>query len=156
MFVQCRLRKLQQAEKLSMPIQGLQWVPRQGFAFPEKKDWKLIKNILSNYRSDFIKTLHTVFIAQKLLKNANEQKNYQCRYKAYSGDHAKALLSLKNKVIIHEYGRYNVASMYVGGRAVSSFENCSTNVLIKVMGVKALSSATFSFKKSYKIGYPPC
>ena len=37
MFVQCRLRKLQQAEKLSMPIQGPQWVPRQGFAFPEKK-----------------------------------------------------------------------------------------------------------------------
>ena len=37
MFVQCQLRKLQQAEKLSMPIQGLQWVPRQGFAFPERK-----------------------------------------------------------------------------------------------------------------------
>ena len=43
MFVQCQLRKLQQAEKLSMPIQGLQWVPRQGFAFPEKKNWKIIK-----------------------------------------------------------------------------------------------------------------
>ena len=55
-------------------------------------------------------TLHTVFIAQKLLKNANKWKNYQCRSKAYIGDYAKALLSLKNKVIIHEYGRYNVAS----------------------------------------------
>ena len=64
---------------------------------------------------------------------------------------------MKNKVIIHKYGRYNVASMYVGGRAVSSFGNCSTNVLIKVMGVKAFSSATLSFKKSLKkIGYPPC
>lgn len=45
MFVQCRLRKLQQAEKLSMPIQGLQWVPRQGFAFPEKKI-KIIKYLV--------------------------------------------------------------------------------------------------------------
>ena len=99
--------------------------------------------------------MHTVFIAQNLLKNLNKQKNYQCRSKAYSGDHAKALLSLKNKLIIHKYGRYNVASMYVGGRAVSSFENCSTNVLIKVMGVKALCSATLSFKTSCKIGYPP-
>ena len=46
MFVQCRLRKLQQAEKLSMPIQGLQWVPRQGFAFPEKKRLKTHKKYL--------------------------------------------------------------------------------------------------------------
>ena len=45
MFVQCRLRKLQQAEKLSMPIQGLLWVPRQGFAFPEKKI-KIIKYLV--------------------------------------------------------------------------------------------------------------
>ena len=36
-------------------------------------------------------------------------------------------------------------------QAVSSFENCSTNVLIKVMGIKALSSANLSFKKSYKV-----
>ena len=83
--------------------------PRLCFPW-KKKDWKLVKNILSNYRSDFIKTQHTVFIAQKLLKNANKWKNYQCRSKAYIGDYAKALLSLKNKVIIHEYGRYNVAS----------------------------------------------
>jgi hypothetical protein len=95
MFVQCRLRKLQQAEKLSMPIQGPQWVPRQGFAFPEKNKNEKALNISSNYKSDFIKTLHTVFIAQKLLENANKQKNYQCRSKAYSGDPAKALLSLK-------------------------------------------------------------
>ena len=40
-----------------------------------------------------------------------------------------------------------MTSMYVGGRAVRSFENCSTNVLIKVMGVKALFSATLAFKK---------
>ena len=96
-----------------------------------------------------------MFIAQNLLKNLNKQKNYQCLSKAYSGDHAKALLSQKNKAIIHKYVRYNVASMYVASRAVSSFENCSTNVLIKVMGVKALSSATLSFKTSYEIGYPP-
>ena len=73
MFVQCRLRKLQQAEKLSMPIQGLQWVPRQGFAFPEKKirlkTYKISREITEP-------TLHTVFIAQNLLKNLNKQKNY--------------------------------------------------------------------------------
>ena len=44
-----------------------------------------------------------------------------------------------------------MTSMYVGGRAVSSFENCSTNVLIKVMGVKALSSATFHSKNLIKL-----
>ena len=97
-----------------------------------------------------------MFIAQNLLKNLNKQKNYQCLSKAYSGDHAKALLSLKNKAIIHKYVRYNVASMYVASRAVSSFENCSTNVLIKVMGVKDLSSATFwlsSMLNDVRYGY---
>ena len=49
-----------------------------------------------------------------------------------------------------------MASMYVGGRAVSSFGNCSTNVLIKVMGIKDLSSATFwlsSMLNDVRYGY---